>query len=96
MKLLIAMTTLIIQLPYGATAVLRRMPKGTPVGSLLFHGLPDIIIKYKPITIQEEDIQFKVDKETSNCTLLKQFNDAPASWAGHLLYISDVGSTNDK
>ena len=36
-------------------AVLRRMPKGTPIDSLLFHGSPDIIIKYKPITIEEEE-----------------------------------------
>ena len=27
-------------------AVLRRMPKGTPIDSPLFHGFPDIIIKY--------------------------------------------------
>ena len=37
-------------------AVLKRMPEGMPNDSLLFHGSPDIIIQYKPITVLDCDI----------------------------------------
>ena len=33
------------------------MPKGTLIGSLLFHGSPDIIIKHKPVTVEDEEIR---------------------------------------
>lgn len=31
--------------------VLARMPPGTPISVLLFHGSPDLIIKHKPVTL---------------------------------------------
>ena len=37
------------------SVVLQRMPKGTPLGSLLFHGSPDILMKHRPIGIEHED-----------------------------------------
>ena len=55
-------------------AVLRRMPKGTPIDSLLFHGSPDIIIKYKPITVQEENNQFGI-----GCIETKKYQTVPYS-----------------
>ena len=36
-------------------AVLQKMPKGTPIDCLIFHGSPDILIKYKPLTVENED-----------------------------------------
>lgn len=54
-------------------AVLQRMPKGTPINSLIFHGSPDMLIKYKPISIQNEDVGIgcietkKNDSTTYNC-----------------------------
>ena len=54
------------------------------INCLLFHGLLNIIIKYKPITVQEEDNQF--GQRQRNIKPFNQFSDAPASWTGHLLY----------
>ena len=34
-------------------AVLKRMPKGTPIDTLMFRGSPDIIMKHKPVMIQD-------------------------------------------
>lgn len=31
--------------------ILARMPPGTPICALLFHGSPDLILKHKPVTI---------------------------------------------
>lgn len=47
-------------------AILRRMPKGTPLESLMFHGSPDIIINYKPIMVQE--VQFGCIETKKNLT----------------------------
>ena len=37
-------------------AVLKRMPPGTPISTLLFHGSPDILIKYKAVAVANEGI----------------------------------------
>jgi len=76
---------------------LKRKPKGTPKGSLMFHGSPDIIIKHKPVMIQDHSrFKFSCTETKKSISMLYLSTSMIPQQAGqiicyiHLLLVAEI------